>query len=110
MDDLLDPGLFDQVPCLAATPRTVTPLPGGLTNRNYKVTTPEGTFVARVWTPGDLLAINRDHEHHNSVAAAAAGVGAPVVAYQPADCVLVLRYLSGHTLGDEDVRDPAMTP
>jgi hypothetical protein len=29
MDDL-----FDQVPCLAATPRTVQPLPGGLTNRN----------------------------------------------------------------------------
>ena len=102
--------LFDRVPCLAAAPRTIEALPGGLTNRNYKVTTPEGTFVARVWTPGDLLAINRDHEHHNSVAAAAAGVGAPVVAYQPADCVLVLRYLSGHTLGDEDVRDPAMIP
>jgi hypothetical protein len=59
MDDLFDPDLFDQVPCLAATPRTVASLPGGLTNRNYKVSTPEGTFVARVWAPGDLLAIGR---------------------------------------------------
>jgi hypothetical protein len=90
MDDLFDPDLFDQVPCLAATPRTVASLPGGLTNRNYKVSTPEGTFVARVWAPGDLLAINRDHEHRNSVAAAAAGVGAPVVAYRPEHGLLVL--------------------
>ena len=95
MDDLFDPGLFDQVPCLAATPRTVASLPGGLTNRNYKVSTPEGTFVARVWAPGDLLAINRDHEHRNSVAAAAAGVGAPVVAYRPEQGLLVLGYIRG---------------
>ena len=40
--------LFDQTKSLAATPRTITELPGGLTNRNYKVTTPDGTFVARI--------------------------------------------------------------
>ncbi len=111
MTDLAEPStLFDRVPCLAGAPRTITPLPGGLTNRNYKVTTPDGCFVARVWTPGDLLAIDRDHEHHNSVAAAAAGVGAPVLAYQPAECVLVLGYLDGRTLRDADVADPAMLP
>ena len=102
--------LFDRVPCLAGTPRAITPLPGGLTNRNYKVTTPDGCFVARVWADGDLLAINRDHEHHNSVAAAAAGVGAPVLAYQPAEHVLVLGFLDGRTLGDADVAEPAMLP
>ena len=106
-----DPGiLFDRVPCLAGTPRSITPLPGGLTNRNYKVTTPDGCFVARVWADGDMLAIDRDHEHHNSVAAAAAGVGAPVLAYQPAEHVLVLGYLDGRTLGNADVADPAMLP
>ena len=48
-----------------------TELPGGLTNRNYKVTTPDGSFVARTWAGGgDLLAINRDHEYRNSVIAA----------------------------------------
>ena len=40
--------LFDQTQSLAATPRTITELPGGLTNRNYKVTTPDGSFVARI--------------------------------------------------------------
>ena|SRR5580693_2766458 len=111
MTDLAEPStLFDRVPCLAGTPRAITPLPGGLTNRNYKVTTPDGRFVARVWADGDLLAIDRDHEHHNSVAAAAAGVGAPVLAYQPAEHVLVLGFLDGRTLGNADVADPAMLP
>jgi thiamine kinase-like enzyme len=111
MTELAEPStLFDRVPCLAGTPREITPLPGGLTNRNYKVTTPDGRFVARVWTQGDLLAINRDHEHHNSVAAAEAGVGAPVLAYQPAEQVLVLGYLDGRTLRNADVADPAMLP
>ena len=98
------------MPCLAATPRTVQPLPGGLTNRNYKVTTRHGTFVARVWSPGDLLAINRDHEHRNSVAAAAAGVGAPVVAYRPEHGLLVLGYIDGRTFRNEDLADPATIP
>jgi thiamine kinase-like enzyme len=95
--------LFDRVPALACTPRSVTDLPGGLTNRNYKVTTPDGTYVARVWSQGDMLAINRDHEHHNSVAAAQAGVGAPVVAYRPEDSLLVLGYINGRTFGNADV-------
>src|SRR6476620_12682014 len=77
---------LDRVPELAGTPRAVTELPGGLTNHNYKVTTGAGAFVARVWSGGgDFLAINRDQEYHNSVAAARAGVGAPVVAYHPED-------------------------
>jgi hypothetical protein len=33
-------GALDRVPGLAGAPRTVTELPGGLTNRNYKVSTP----------------------------------------------------------------------
>ena len=40
--------LFDRTKSLAAKPRTVSELSGGLTNRNYKVTTPDGTFVARI--------------------------------------------------------------
>jgi hypothetical protein len=77
--------LFDRTKSLAGTPRTVSELSGGLTNRNYKVTTPDGTFVARISSDGsELLAIDRDCEYRNSVAAAAAGAGAPVVEYRPA--------------------------
>ena len=62
----------------------VSDLSGGLTNRNLKVTTPDGVYVARLSsTESALLAIDRDHEYANSTAAAAAGVGAPVVDYLP---------------------------
>jgi len=97
-------GLFDRTESLAARPRSVTELPGGLTNRNYKVTTPDGTFVARVSGAGsDLLAIDRDAEYRNSVAAAAAGAGAPVIEYRPQDSLLVVGYIEGRTFGNEDV-------
>src|ERR1035438_5013457 len=66
---------FDRTASLAARPRTVRELPGGLTNRNYQVSTPTGTFVARVSDGGsELLAIDRDCEYRNSVTAAAAAV------------------------------------
>ena len=72
--------LFDRTASLALRPRTVHELPGGLTNRNYKVTTPDGSFVARISGAGSqLLAIDRDCEYRNSVSAAAAGAGPQVV-------------------------------
>ena len=103
----LDPDLLDRVPALAGQPRRTEELPGGLTNRNYKVTTPAGAFVARVWSPrGDLLAIDRDAEHRNSVIAAAARRGRPVIDYRPADGLLVIGYLDGATLTNADVAAP----
>lgn len=106
---LTDPlAVLARVPSLAATPRRVAELPGGLTNRNFKVTTPDGVFVARVFSAdAGLLAIDRDHEYRNSLIAAAAGVGAPVIEYRPADRVLVLGFLEGRTLTNADVADPA---
>ena len=96
--------LLDRTASLAARPRAVSELPGGLTNRNYKVTTPEGTFVARVSAAGsNLLAIDRDCEYRNSVTAAAAGAGAPVIEYRPQDRLLVVGYLPGRTLTAADV-------
>jgi thiamine kinase-like enzyme len=96
--------LFGRTTSLAATPRSVAELPGGLTNRNFKVTTPDGTFVARVSSGGsDLLAIDRDCEYRNSVTAAAAGAGAPVVEYRPEDRVLIIGFIEGRTLRNEDV-------
>jgi thiamine kinase-like enzyme len=99
--------IIDKVPSLAAGPRTVTELPGGLTNRNFKIATPNGTFVARVASGGsELLAIDREHEYRNSVRAAAVGVGAPVIEYRPSVNVLVLGFVEGRTLTNADVADP----
>src|SRR6266849_3979224 len=96
--------LFDQAKSLAARPRAVRELPGGLTNRNYQVTTPDGTFVARISSGGgELLAIDRDCEYRNSVTAAAAGAGAPVIEYRPQDGLLVIGYIEGRTFSQADV-------
>jgi len=102
IDDLLD-----RVPALTGRPRTVRELPGGLTNRNYHVITPDGGYVARVWSAGsELLAIDRDCEYRNSVTAAEAGAGAPVIDYRPGDGILVIGYIDGVTFTNEDVAKP----
>ncbi|MQA80020.1 MAG: phosphotransferase [Streptosporangiales bacterium] len=103
--------LLDRIPAASGHPRTVEDLPGGLTNRNVKVTTPQGSVVVRISaSDGALLSIDRDHEHANSTAAARAGVGAPVVDYLRDDGVLVVGFLEGRTLGNADLNDPAILP
>ena len=61
------------LPCLDGITDLIA-LPGGITNRNYKAVTPWGAFVVRLSDEGSsLLAIDRVHEHRNSLAAAYAG-------------------------------------
>jgi thiamine kinase-like enzyme len=102
--------LLATVPSLAGSVTQISVLPGGLTNQNFRVTTERGCFVARLWSDGGMLGIDREHEYRNSVLAAAAGVGAPVVEYRPQDRLLVLGYIDGKTLGNADVAEPAMIP
>ncbi|MGH3946562.1 MAG: phosphotransferase [Pseudonocardiaceae bacterium] len=98
--------LLDRLPSTSGRPRTVEDLPGGLTNRNLKVTTPAACVVVRLsGNATSLLAIDRDNEYANSVAAAAAGAGAPVVDYLPGEGVLVIGYLPGRTLHDGDLAE-----
>jgi thiamine kinase-like enzyme len=104
MRDQLD-DLLELVPPLAGRERTVEPLPGGLTNENLKVTTAEGVFVVRRWSDDTgLLAIDRDNEYENSVRAAEAGVGAPVVGYLPERNAMVFEFVGGQTMRAEDLR------
>jgi len=88
----------------------VDELDGGLTNSNYRVQTADGgDYVVRVAAPSSgLLAINRDLERQNTIAAWRAGVGAPVVAVLPDLDVLVVGFLRGRTLGADDLADPAL--
>jgi thiamine kinase-like enzyme len=51
-----------------------------------------------------LLAIDRENEYVNSVAAAEAGVGAGVVAYLPEMGALVLDFIEGTTMSADDLR------
>jgi thiamine kinase-like enzyme len=85
--------------------REVEPLAGGLTNTNYKVTTPEGRYVVRIaGRDTGLLAIDRENEAHNTIAAADAGVGAPVVAFLPEHDALVLGFLDGEVMDADKLR------
>lgn len=96
---------LELVPELAGRERTITPLPGGLTNANHKVVTPDGAYVVRQWSDDTaLLAIDRDNEYENSVRAAEVGVGARVVAYLPEHRVMVLEFLEARTLTADDLR------
>jgi thiamine kinase-like enzyme len=94
---------FEQIPLLAGRICGVEELSGGLTNRNVKVRTADAVYVARcVDTGRNLLGIDRDHEHANSIAAHRAGVGAPVLDYRADLGVLLLGFLDGKTLDNND--------
>jgi thiamine kinase-like enzyme len=95
---------------LAAVPElrdaeSVEPLTGGLTNTNYKVTSPAGCFVVRIaGKDTSLLAIDRENEAHNTIAAAETGVGPPFVAALPEHDALVLGYLDGEVMDAAKLR------
>jgi thiamine kinase-like enzyme len=82
-------------------------LHGGLTNRNYTLTARDGRkLVLRRSDPQSaLLAIDRDCEYRNALAAAEAGVGPSVVAYLPGQGVLVVEWIEGRTFTDADLTD-----
>jgi thiamine kinase-like enzyme len=98
---------------LAAVPelrhaQAVEPLVGGLTNTNYKVTSPAGCYVVRIsGKDTSLLAIDRENEVHNTIAAAETGVGAPFVAALPEQDALVLGFLDGEVMDSEKLRSGA---
>jgi len=98
-------GVLGHIDGLLSGPVDVTELPGGLTNVNLKLAGKSRSLVVRIAQPGStLLAIDRDHEHANSLAAAAAGVGAPVVEYLPEVGVLVVEFIEGRSFVDDDLR------
>ena len=99
---------LDHVACLRGKPRQVEKLAGGLTNINVKVTCEGAAVVVRIAQPGsELLSIDRQAEYRNSVAAAQAGVGAPVLEYVPDPGLLVVGFIDGRTFSDDDLRSGA---
>lgn len=84
-------------------------LSGGLTNRNIKVETEKGDYVARISSnESSLLSIDRDNEFFNSKIAADIGVGAPVYDYQSEQGLLVIGFLRGRTYEGNDVAQNAI--
>jgi len=101
--------LLDLFPAVAGRPRKLQDLSGGLTNRNVKVIIPDAVYVARcVDTGRNFLGIDRDEEYYNTKAAEQAGVGAPVIDYRPDLGILLLGYLNGKTLSNDDFQRPGV--
>jgi thiamine kinase-like enzyme len=87
----------------------VEPIPAGLTNRNYRVAVDGEPVFVRIPGPGtDLLAVDRGNELHNTRAAAAAGIGAPVLHHLPEWDALVLGWLPGRTMSNDAFAEPGM--
>ena len=109
-DRVTDTPPLDRLACLAGRSWRVDDLPGGLTNTNLRVRTDDGQDLVVRWGRGDtdLLGIDRAAEHANTERAAEAGVGAPVVEWRPELSLLVIEFLSGRSLEDDDFGDPAV--
>jgi thiamine kinase-like enzyme len=80
----------------------ISPLLGGITNRNYLVTDRAGRAVVRIGGDIPVHGIMRFNEHAASLAAAACGVSPAVRFTGPS--VLVLDYVEGRSYSPEDVR------
>jgi thiamine kinase-like enzyme len=84
-------------------------LSGGLTNTNFRIEI-DGTPVF-VRIPGEsteLLAVDRENEHYNSLAGAKAGVSPQVLYYLPDEKVMVLEFLPGKTMSNASLNEPGM--
>lgn len=104
MDDGIG-AVLHAVPFLRDRAYTVTPLHGGITNRNYLIDTDDESFVLRIAGENtDYLGIDRSVEYACSVAAAELGVGAPVIAFLPEHGALFTRFVPGRLLEPREVR------
>src|SRR5690348_17204915 len=102
-------GALGRVPELAGVELTLTPLSGGITNRNFLVTLagrPDRYVIRLAGNDTHLLGISREVEHAATVAAAGVGVGPEVTAFIRPEGYLVTRFIEGSPVSDEAVRQP----
>jgi thiamine kinase-like enzyme len=93
-------------PWAAASSVAVVPLPGGLTNRNYRVDVDGEAFHLRIWAErASLLGIDRQREYRCTVAAGRAGVAPEVVYFLPEVGAMVTRFVAGRPLAIADLSD-----
>ncbi len=103
-DPQLAAALVD-VPGWAGRDVIVEPLPGGITNRNFRAEVDGRPFVVRLaGKDTELLGVDRVAEELAGRAAAAAGVGPEVVAFLPQHACLVTRFVTGAPIPEADLQ------
>ena len=101
-------GAMQRVPELAGRDLSLTPLSGGITNRNFLITIPREPVRYVIRLAGNdthLLGISREVEHAATVAAAGVGVGPEVTAFIRPEGYLVTRFIEGSPVSLEEVRE-----
>ena len=100
---------MQRIPELAGRELSLSPLSGGITNRNYLVAVAgrgERYVVRMAGNDTHLLGISREVELAATVAAAGVGVGPEVVAFIRPEGYLVTRFIEGSPLPEADARRP----
>jgi thiamine kinase-like enzyme len=100
---------MQKVPEIAGRQLTLTPLSGGITNRNFRVDatgTTDRWVIRLAGNDTHLLGISREVEHAATVAAAGVGVGPEVTAFIRPEGYLVTRFIVGSPVSDAAVHRP----
>jgi thiamine kinase-like enzyme len=103
--------ILAQVPGLRVAGVSVTPLEGGITNRNYRVEAEGRAFALRIGgEASSLLGIDRRREHACASIAARIGIGPEVVQFLDAEDALITRFIAGKTVAPETAVRPDLLP
>jgi thiamine kinase-like enzyme len=100
---------MQKVPELAGRELSLTPISGGITNRNFRVDAAGSSDRWVIRLAGNdthLLGISREVEHAATVAAAGVGVGPEVTAFIRPEGYLVTRFIEGSPVSDAAVHEP----
>jgi thiamine kinase-like enzyme len=100
--------IAERVPDLRGYPLRAEPLPGGLTNLNYRVHGAPEEYVLRVTGEAEMLGADREAEYAATVIAAGLGIGPQVLAYLRPEKILITRYVDGVAVPLEQLRTTAM--
>lgn len=83
----------------------IEPLPGGLTNYNFKVTVDGEDYALRIAGDGTIEYLDRVAEKHNATLMAEMGINAPVVYYDEKTGNQICKYIDGITLHIPDFKN-----
>jgi len=97
--------ILQRVPQFAArTDVQVKELTGGITNKNYKITTADGSFVLRLGgNETRFLGIDRRTEYECSSLAARIGIAPEPVAFLEPEGYIIARFISGPGISAEEI-------
>jgi len=83
----------------------IVELTEGITNKNYKVTVNEKSYIVRIPGEGTELFIDREVELHNMLSASNSGVGAHIFKYFRPDYIVISDFIDGKVMSAESFKN-----